>query len=268
MDEFRRAGVVHIVVLSGYNIVIIAEFLRKLVSGILARARSTFALALAPAVSILGIFSFVIMTGAEATVVRASIMVFTLLLAHLVRRRYIASRALLVAGFLMLVHNPKILLCYPSFQLSFIATCGIIFITPIIEKYLSKVTTMLGLRTIVSTTLATQIAVLPLLMYSMGDVSLVALPANILILFFIPYTMFFGFVATLLAYISYVVALPFALISHTLLLWILGVSSVLGNLPFASMQIPAFSPILLLLMYVVGIIFVKRFGSSSHKSAS
>ena len=127
---------------------------------------------------------------------------------------------------------------------------------------------MLGLRTIVSTTLATQIAVLPLLMYSMGDVSLVALPANILILFFIPYTMFFGFVATLLAYISYVVALPFALISHTLLLWILGVSSVLGNLPFASMQIPAFSPILLLLMYVVGIIFVKRFGSSSHKSAS
>lgn len=262
LEEFRRAGVIHIVVLSGYNITIIADFMRT----VLGSAK----------LSIIGVLFFVIMTGAPATVVRAAIMVLAVVLAKILRRNFSASRALLTAAFLMLLQNPKILVFDPSFQLSFLATCGLIFITPIVERYLPQAVSVkwghrLGgasLHTIVSTTIATQMTVLPFLIYSMGNVSLVALPANILILLFIPVTMLVGFIATLLAYLSPIVALPVSYPTHLLLAWTLGVSHYLSNLSFASINIPPLSPLLVIFIYLVIIIFVWHWQNSLPRSAS
>ena len=248
LEEFQRAGVIHIVVLSGYNITIIAEFMRT----VFRSARF----------SIIGIILFVIMTGAEATVVRAALMVLTVILAKMFGRKFSPSRALLVAAFIMLLENPKILVFDPSFQLSFLATIALIYVVPIVEKYLKKVPEKLGLRTTIATTIATQVTVLPLLIYSIGNVSLVSLPANILILFFIPATMLVGFIATLIAYVSGVLALPFSYATHLLLAWILGVSHYLGNLSFASITIPPAPWWLVVLVYLVIIILIRRLRSS------
>ena len=135
----------------------------------------------------------------------------------------------------MILHNPKILVFDPSFQLSFLATCALIYVVPIVEKCLSRgvLTKWEEARSIIATTIGTQITVLPLLIYSMREVSLVSLPANILILFFIPYAMFLGFVATLLSYISITIALPVTYLAHLILSWILFVGHFLGNLSFA-----------------------------------
>ncbi|MDO8569938.1 MAG: ComEC/Rec2 family competence protein [bacterium] len=254
LEEFRRAGVIHIVVLSGYNITIIAEFMRTVFRS------AKF--------SIIGIVLFVIMTGAEATVVRAALLVLTVFLAKMFRRKFSAPRALLVAAFLMLIQNPKILVFDPSFELSFLATLALIYVVPIVDKYLKWVPEKWGLRTTTATTLATQMTVLPLLVYSIGDFSLVSLPANILILFIIPTTMLMGFVATIIAYVSAVLALPFSYITHLLLAWILGVSHYLGNLPFASIAIPSLSWWLVVLVYLAIIIFVWRLQNSPPHSAN
>ena len=255
LEEFRRAGVIHIVVLSGYNITIIAEFMRVIFRS------ATF--------SIIGILFFVIMTGAQATVVRAALMVLAVILAKTFRRKFSAPRALLVAAFLMLVHNPKILVFDPSFQLSFLATTALIFVSPIFEKKLPRVvSTKWGLRSILSTTLATQIVVLPYLVYSMGNFSLVSIPANLLILLIIPYTMLAGFVAAFIAYTSSILALPFTYITHLLLVWILGVSHYLGNLSFAFITAPPVSAWLVVLIYVAIIIFVWRWRSSPQHYAN
>src|SRR3990167_1893348 len=93
LEEFRRAGVIHIVVLSGYNLTIIADFLRTIFGS--------------AKLSILGILFFVIMTGAPATVVRAAIMVLAVVLAKILHRNFSAPRAFLAAVFLMFVNNPK-----------------------------------------------------------------------------------------------------------------------------------------------------------------
>src|SRR3989338_8115488 len=74
LEEFRRAGVVNIVVLSGYNITIIAEFIRTVFKS----ARF----------SLVGILLFVIMTGAQATVVRAALMVLAVMLAKMFHRKF------------------------------------------------------------------------------------------------------------------------------------------------------------------------------------
>ncbi|MDZ4205862.1 MAG: ComEC/Rec2 family competence protein, partial [Patescibacteria group bacterium] len=258
LEEFRRAGIIHIVVLSGYNITIIAEFMRKMLENFFLVARIRVTSRLVAGASILGIILFVLMTGAEATVVRAALMVIVVIAAKMFGRAYSAPRALLVAAFLMILHNPKILVSDPSFQLSFLATCALIYIVPIVEKYLEVVPEKWGLRMTVATTLATQMTVLPLLIYSMGNFSLVSFPANILALFIIPATMLVGFIATLIAYTSSTLALPFSYVAHILLAWILGVSSVFGNLSFASVTVPPVSIWLVVLIYLSTIILVRR----------
>src|SRR3989344_1514905 len=254
LEEFRRAGVIHIVVLSGYNITIIAEFIKTVFRSV--------------AFSVVGIILFVIMTGAQATVVRAAIMVLTVILAKKLGRNFSASRALLVAAFLMLLHNPKILVFDPYFQLSFLATCGLIFVTPIVEKYLGRISEKWGLRAVVSATLATQITVLPLLVYSMGNVSLVSLPANILILLFIPYTMLTGFIASLIAYANFTLALPFSYATYLLLAWILGVTHYFGSLSFASITVPPVPWWFVVLIYFSIIVFVRRSRNFVPRSAN
>ena len=254
LEEFRRAGVIHIVVLSGFNLTVIAAFMKIIFRSV--------------RFSVVGIILFVIMTGAQATVVRAAIMVLTVILAKRLGRNFSAPRALLVAAFLMLLHNPKILVFDPSFQLSFLATCGLIFVTPIVEKYLSRVPEKWGLRTTTATTLATQMTVLPLLIYSIGDFSLVSLPANILILFVIPATMLVGFIAAVIAYVSTILALPFTYMAYLLLAWILGVSHYLGNLSFASIALPPVSWWLVVLVYFAIIIFVRRSQNFVPRSAN
>ncbi|CAN5125652.1 hypothetical protein BH11PAT3_BH11PAT3_0220 [soil metagenome] len=255
LEEFKRAGVVHIVVLSGYNITIVAEFLRNIFSFL----SFTFA----TGASVMGIIFFTLMTGATATVVRASIMALIVVLGKSLHRTYSVPRALLVAACLMLLQNPKLLIFDPSFQLSFLAILALVYVGPIVELKLKKVSEKWGIRSILSTTIATQITVLPYLLYSMGNVSLVSLFSNMLILIFVPTTMLVGFVATFLGFLNYYLALPFAYTAHLLLSYILGVAHILGNLSWASITLSI--PLWLMLVSYISIGgFIWRFQNSSH----
>ena len=245
LEEFRRAGVIHIVVLSGFNITLIANFLKTIFRS--------------HAASIIGIILFVIMTGAGASIVRAAIMALIATSAKFFGREYSASRALMGAGFLMLIENPKILVFDPSFQLSFLATLGLIYVMPWMEKCLSRgvLTKWEKLRETLAQTLATQATVLPLLIYMSGDVSLVSLPANILILLTVPYTMLVGFAAVIISFISSILAWPFTYVSYLLLSWILFVAHTLGSLKFATIGISSFYFWIILLVYSAALAFVK-----------
>ncbi len=258
LEEFRRAGVVHIVVLSGFNITLIAEFLRRAFTFLFLKmkwVRYPFAPALA---SIAGVMLFVVMTGGEATVVRAALMALTVIIAGLFGRRYSASRALLAAGFLMLLENPKILVFDPSFELSFLATLGLIYVMPITEQLLGFITERWQLRETLAQTIATQITVLPLLVYSVGDISIVSLPANMLILLIVPWTMLAGFIAVLASYLGTFLAWPFAFITHLMLSWILFVSHSLGSFSFATISMPTIWPLVVAYVSVIAYILWRK----------
>ncbi len=231
-DDFRRAGLVHVVVLSGYNITIIADFMMKLFS-FLPRNYGASA-------GIAGIILFAVMTGGEATVVRATIMALLVIGAKLTRRTYDVTRALCIAGLVMVLHNPKIVVYDPSFQLSFMATLGLIYLAPIVEPGLGWVTERFKMREIMTTTIATQIAVLPLLLYKMGELSVVGIPVNLLVLGFIPATMFFGFVTGLAGIASASLAWITGSLTYLLLWYEIGVVKFFASLPFASVSISYF----------------------------
>jgi competence protein ComEC len=241
LDDFRIVGVIHIVVLSGYNITIIARFVEWLFSSLRRNARLI--------VAALAMIFFALMVGAGATVVRATIMALLVLLAHGTGRLYAVTRALLVAGMIMLIHNPKILVFDTSFQLSFLATVGLIYVSPLVEPRVRWITERWKLREIFVATVATQVFVLPFLMYKTGLFSVVSLPVNLLILAAIPLTMLFGFLAGMVGLFSTLLAFPFASIAYGFLAYELTIVEWFAKLPFASVSVPYFPLWLLILWY-------------------
>ncbi|MEK7145270.1 MAG: ComEC/Rec2 family competence protein, partial [Patescibacteria group bacterium] len=211
----------------------------------------------------LAIILFAVMTGGSATIVRASLMAILVVVARATGRIYGITRALLLAGFLMVLHNPKILVFDTSFQLSFLSTLGLIYLSPVIEKWLGFIPEKLQLRQIAAATIATQIFVLPLLLYQMGQLSIVSLPVNLLILPAIPWTMLFGFLAGALGFISQIIALPFAFIAYLLLAFQLKIVALFAALPFASIAIPYFPAAALFGCYVV-FALLKFFSTTSQ----
>lgn len=222
LEDFRRAGLIHLVVLSGYNVTIIADAIRNLFSAL--------PIFYAKFLSIIFIFSFAILTGASATTIRASIMAIIAVLAFGTSRKYDVSRALWVAAFFMVVHNPRILAGDPGFQLSFAATLGLIHVSPIISKRISFITNKLQIREIISTTISTQITVFPLIIKMTGELSIVAIIANILVLPLMPITM-------LLSAVAGIIHSPISLIAYSLLTFIIFVAEYFSGLSFAVMKI-------------------------------
>ena len=90
-------------------------------------------------------------------------------------------------------------------------------------------------------TLATQLFVLPLLLYQMGELSVVAVIVNVLVLPMVPVAMALTFLTGLIGLISTTLALPLAYTAHLSLSYIIGVAKWFGALPFASFSVPPFS---------------------------
>ena len=232
IEALRATGVVHIVVLSGYNITLVGEALRGALRF------------LPPALQWWGggaaMVAFAAMVGGGATVVRATLMGLVALAARATGNLYEITHALLLAALAMLAFNPLLLVFDPSFQLSFLATVGLIHGAPLAERLFSFIPATLGLRGFAAATLATQVAVLPLLLYQTGLLSLVALPANLLVLAATPAAMLLSFLAGLAGVVSATLAAPFAFSAWALLSYQLEVVRRAAALPFAALTVPAF----------------------------
>ncbi len=249
LEEFQKTGTSHIVVLSGYNIAIVAESIMN--------ALKFLPKNISFGAGMVGIILFTILSGGGASAWRAAIMVLVALFAKKLNRDFKVSRALGFAIVLMLASNPTLLVFDPSFQLSVLATIGLIFVSPFVEPYLKNVTEKFGLREILSSTIATQITVLPFLIYNTGIVSLVSLPVNILILGTIPLTMFLGFITGVFGLVSlYLSYLP-GLFAYCLLWYQLTIVHIGSIVPLGYIKLPAFSVGVLCGIYLI--IFVTLF---------
>ncbi len=253
LSEFARAGVSHVVVLSGYNITIVAESVIAFFSFLPA----TFSFLIGS----LGIILFTILAGGGASAVRATIMVLTALIARKFGREYSVARAFGLAVVLMIFWNPLLLVFDVSFQLSVLATIGIIFVSPFLEPHLTRVPEKFGMREIVSATISTQLVVLPFLIYQTGILSLVALPVNILILATVPSAMFLGFLTGFFGMFSLWLSYIPAIFSYALLWYQLTIVHIGATLYFGSFILPAFSPWVVILIYTLigtGLYFLQK----------
>ena len=227
-DAFNRTGTSHIVAISGYNISIISAMLLNFLSYLLLPRKIIFWL--------IGIalILFTLVAGAEASVVRAAIMGGLLILAKRESRNYRITNAIIFAGAAMLFFNPYLLRYDAGFQLSFLATFGLVYLVPYFEKWFSRLPNFLSFRDNLAATLSAQIMTLPVVFFSFDRVSLIAPLANVLILPFIPLTMLFGFLAGAIGFVSLNFSYIFVLPTWFLLSSQIWAIKLLSLLPFAS----------------------------------
>ena len=187
-----KAGLSHIVAISGYNIALIAQgfVLFGIMIGLWRRQALWFAA--------LGVILFVVFVGAPASAVRAGIMGVTVFAALFVGRLTQSVNMLLLAAVVMLIFQPLLLRYDVGFQLSFLATLAIITVLPLVEHFIPKEFFGKTLVEIALLTLAVELFVVPLLLYQFHLFSPFALLANVLLLPLVPYVMALTFFSSLL----------------------------------------------------------------------
>ena len=195
VEAFRKTSTIHILVLSGYNITIVG-------GAILAISSYFLPPVLSWTLSILGILLFTLMTGAEAAAVRAAIMALIGLLALRAGRKTLPTLSLLWAAVLMILWNPMYLRFDRGFQLSFVATLGLILLSGFFQKKFWFFPKFWGIRETAAASASAQLFVLPLLISWGNAVSIFSLPANILVVTAVPAVMFFGSMGALGGFIS------------------------------------------------------------------
>ena len=252
-ERLRRAGLIHLVVLSGYNLTIVGVW----VASLFAFLRLRRPLALGGAV--LAIILFSIMVGGGASVLRAAIMALVAILARLTGRTYEAGRALATAIIVMVAINPLILVSDIGFQLSCLATAGLIYGSPLVERWFQFIPTRFGLRSTITTTVAAQLAVLPWLLWVMGQVPLYALITNLLVVPIVPLAMLISAIIGLVGLFFSPLAYLLAPLGYVVATYILTVTSTFAALPSASLSLKTFPFVLVVLIYV-GYFWVLRRG--------
>ncbi|MFW6082806.1 MAG: ComEC/Rec2 family competence protein, partial [Chloroflexota bacterium] len=199
MEDFAATGTSHIIVISGFNITIVAGMFAGIAGRVLHRRWALLTAMVAVAV-------YTLLVGASPAVVRAAAMGVLYLFGRYVGRKSHAPVSLAAAALLMTAWNPYSLWDL-GLQLSFAATAGLVIYTRPLEAWGERVMRRFvpaeRTRQVVTltseallVTVAAQVVTAPLLLRSSGQLSPVTLLSNALILPAQSYVMLFGGAAT------------------------------------------------------------------------
>jgi len=229
-NTLNKAGIRHLTAISGMHITIIVNLLMLLFLGLGLWRKQAFWL------TMIFILFFVIMTGLQASTIRASIMGFLFLLGQHFGRLGDSVRAIVLGAAIMLAFNP-FLLSDVGFQLSFLAVLGINYLFPIFSRLFRKIPNVFQFKSILAMSLSAQIFTLPILIYSFGRISLVAPLTNILVLPLLPFIIVLGFLSALFGIFSHFLALIFVFPCWLLLSYLLKVAHILSCFAFSSIHL-------------------------------
>ncbi len=218
----RDTSTLHIVVASGQNLTILAGFIMHL-SGLIKRKTAIF-------LTLFAIVAYTLLTGAQIPILRAALMFGLASLAQTFGRQNDGLWVLiLVAGFFLLV-NPR-WISDLSFQLSFLASFGVIVVAPILEKSMHFLPNIV--KENLAVTLGAQLMVTPVIASNFHQFSFVSLFANVLVLWIVPYIMGVGFLFLLLGSAVSLLGQLLSFVLNIMLTYFIYIVQFFSSLPFA-----------------------------------
>lgn len=167
-DQFTRVGLAHALAASGFQTSLILGVvltLTRRLSGRLQFILGTVSLAV-----------FVGLTGLQPAVLRAALMGFGGLVALLLNRKVKPLGSLLVAATLLLIYNP-LWIWDLGFQLSFLATMGLLVSVPPLTKKLDWLPS--AIAPLIAVPIAAYLWTLPLQLREFGVLSPYSIPVNL-----------------------------------------------------------------------------------------
>lgn len=191
-SAFARAGLSHIVAVSGYNMSVVAEgfVLLALIIGLWRRW--------AVGIAVLGLVFFLLLIDGSAASLRAALMAWLAFGAYFVGRPAASFNGLLLAASLMLLFNPLLIRYDVGFQLSFLATLALLFFARHFETFDFFRSWYGKVAALFLTTFIIELFTLPIIIANFGMFSFAAPIANVLVLPLVPIAMFIGIAAIIL----------------------------------------------------------------------
>ncbi len=245
---FNRTGTTHILAISGMNLTIVANLILSFLISIGLWRRQAFW------GSLIAIGAFTLLVGAPASAVRAAIMAALYFASRELGRPGEAWRTILLAGTLMILFEPQLLLFDIGFQLSFLAILGMVLFKPFFDALLNFIRWG-GLRDLFSMSLAAQLTTWPIVAVNFGTFSSVGILANLVVVPLMPLVMILGLSFILVGWLSASLGAIF--------LWpawvILHLASVfvgwLASWPSALLNLTSFAMALFILYYAILALF-------------
>ncbi|KKS77234.1 MAG: internalization-related competence protein ComEC/Rec2 protein [Candidatus Woesebacteria bacterium GW2011_GWB1_43_14] len=217
-NALKATGTAHVVVASGMNVSMTASFVLAALVNFITRKRAVI-------IAIVSIWIYTVMSGFDAPIIRAAIMGSIAFGAQSVGRLSLSLRALLLSAVLMLIINPRWMTDL-GFVLSFLATLALILFE---SKIRSKIHFVPGVfREGLSTSLAAQVGVAPVLYYVFGQFNPVSPLINALILWTIAPIMVIGSLSGLLGIFMPFLGRAVLLLAFPLTSWFVFVVNLFG----------------------------------------
>ncbi|MGH7466441.1 MAG: DNA internalization-related competence protein ComEC/Rec2 [Longimicrobiales bacterium] len=172
--DFGASGLAHLLAISGTHVALVAAVLALLA------AVMRLPVVWSGALAALGSCAYVLFLGAPYPAVRAALQIVLVLVARVAQRPAHPLGLIAAAALAILVYDPLALLD-AGFQLSFAGLLGIVlWRKPMIERM--PVSLPLVLRDAVATSTAASLATTPIVAFHFGQVSFIAVPANLVAL--------------------------------------------------------------------------------------
>jgi competence protein ComEC len=168
-DDLKNAGISHIIVFSGANIVIISSIFEK--------AMFILPIELKRMLVILAMLLFLTLVPIEPSVIRATLMWIATKTAEIIDRNVSKVYMLILVAIIMLVIEPNMFVNI-SFQLSFFAVLGIVMFS---EKSTEKKSFLENILSDIKTTFSAQVFTAPLIYLYFNSLNPIAFISNILV---------------------------------------------------------------------------------------
>jgi competence protein ComEC len=230
-QNLRVVGLTHIIAVSGYNLTILVEFVRKSI-GKKSKRRSTI-------VSLGLVVCFILLAGSSPSIARASfVSILTIISAHY-GRKVRPSLLILLAAAVTAFYNPLNIWFDIGWHLSFLAFYGVLILAPLILQRLSLKSTQFRrpIFCLLIETLSAQLMTLPLIMFIFAEVSTVGLIANLLVLPLVPFAMALSALSGLAGMTFATIAGWLSWPANLLMIYMLDVAKIMSGLPKAFVSI-------------------------------
>jgi competence protein ComEC len=246
-QAFSRTGTAHLLAISGLNISIIIALLLSLFTLFFGRQRSIYIW-----LTLAFMWLYTLLAGMHPPVIRATIMGSLWLIAVYFGRQGSGIIPLAFAAAVMVGIQPH-LLWSVSFQLSFLAMAGLIFLYPYFQTWGGKgvarlfknrekiVPTARIVTDVFAASLAATVAVAPLIAYNFGIVSLVGLPATFFSLPALPFIIVTSALVAFVGLIASVAAQVLGWLAWLFFSYLVFLVEGFNALPYASLEVPAIS---------------------------
>jgi competence protein ComEC len=242
-DDLNTTSTSHLVVVSGSNVALVSSYVTLVLAGLFGRRRALL-------LSLVAVGAYALLVGASPPVLRASIMGALLVGATLAGRPTHGLTSIVFAAAVMAAISPHVI-GDVSFQLSFAATAAIVYLSPPLRRSAIDLAARLLRRDELprwtaplffdplAVTLAAIAGTAPLLALHFGRASLVALPANLLVVPAFPLILAAALVAAVGGLLP-TAGLALAAPAHFLLAYWLAVADALAAVPAASVALSRF----------------------------